>query len=44
MASATFWSQGALEQKHAKRYAAISYVTYGPYGIIDEESLPKRRA
>ncbi len=44
MASATFWSKGDLEQKHAKRFAGISYVTYGPYGIIDEESLPKRRA
>ena len=44
MASATFWSKGALDLKHAKRYAAISYVTYGPYGIIAEESLPKRRA
>ena len=44
MASATFWSKGELEQKHSKRYAAISYVTYGPYGIIAEESLPKRRA
>ena len=44
MASATFWSKGELELKHAKRFAAISYVTYGPYGIIAEESLPKRRA
>ncbi len=44
MASATFWSKGELEQKDSKRYAAISYVTYGPYGVIEEESLPKRRA
>ncbi len=44
MASATFWSKGEIELKHAKRFAAISYVTYGPYGIIAEESLPKRRA
>ncbi len=44
MASATFWSKGEFEQKHSKRFAAITYVTYGPYGIIDEESLPKRRA
>jgi hypothetical protein len=44
MASATFWSKGELEQNYSKRYAAISYVTYGPYGIIDEGSLPKRRA
>ena len=44
MASATFWSKGELEQNHSKRFAAISYVTYGPHGIIDEGSLPKRRA
>ncbi len=44
MASATFWSKGELEQNYSKRYAAISYVTYGPYGIIDEGSLPNRRA
>ena len=44
MASATFWSKGELELSHSKRYAAISYVSYGPYGIIDDESLPKRRA
>ena len=44
MASATFWSKGELEQNYSKRFAAISYVTYGPYGLIDEGSLPKRRA
>lgn len=44
MASATFWSKGALEQNHATRYAAISYVTYGPFGIIPEESHPRRSA
>ncbi len=44
MASATFWSKGELEQNHRKRYGVLTYVTYGPYGIIDDESLPKRRA
>jgi hypothetical protein len=44
MASATFWSKGELELKHSKRYASMFFVTYGPYGVIDEESLPKRRA
>ena len=43
MASASFWSKGRLEQNHDKRFAAISYVTYGPYGIIPEQSLPKAR-
>ena len=44
MASATFWSKGELELEHSKRYATMFFVTYGPYGIIDEESLPNRRA
>jgi hypothetical protein len=43
MASATFWSRGSIEQKHTKRFAAISYVTYGPRGIIPEKSLPNAR-
>ena len=42
MASATFWSKGELELKHSERFAAISYVTYGPYGVIAEESLPNK--
>jgi hypothetical protein len=41
MASATFSSQGEIAQKHAKRFAAISYVTYGPHGIIAEQSYPR---
>ncbi len=44
MASATFWSKGELEQQYSERFAAISYVSYGPYGIIAEESYPERRA
>jgi hypothetical protein len=43
MASATFWSKGRIDQNHSKRYAAISYVTYGPHGIIAEESHPNAR-
>ena len=43
MASATFWSRGQIDQTHAKRFAAISYVTYGPQGIIPEKSLPNVR-
>ena len=44
MASANFWSKGELDQSHEGRYACISYVTYGPYGIIDEHSHPAARA
>lgn len=44
MASADFWSRGPIEQRHEKRFAAITYASYGPYGIIPEESLPARRA
>jgi len=44
MASATFWTRGELEQDYDGRYAAISYVTYGPYGIIDEHSHPAASA
>jgi hypothetical protein len=42
MASANFWSQGELEQKHTGRYAALSFVSYGPKGIIPEQSFPHR--
>ena len=44
MASADLWSKGELDLNHTGRFAAISYVSYGPYGIISEESLPNRRA
>ena len=44
MASADFWSKGELEQKHSKRFAAITYASYGPQGIIPDESFPARRA
>ena len=43
MASANFWSRGELEQNHEGRFAALSYVTYGPDGIIDEHSHPAAR-
>jgi len=44
MASANFWSKGELEQEHEKRFAAITYASYGPYGIIPEESFPNRQS
>jgi hypothetical protein len=43
MASANLWSKGELDLSHSGRFAAISYVSYGPHGIIVEESLPHRR-
>ena len=39
MASATFSSKGEINQKHARRFAATSYVTYGPHGIIAEHGF-----
>lgn len=44
MGSATYEANGALPMAHAKRYAALTFVTYGPYGIIDEESYPLEAA
>ena len=43
MASATFWSNGELAQRHTNRFAAISCASYSPHGIISEDSLPARR-
>ena len=40
MGSATYWTRGELKQDYEDSYAAISFVTYGPYGIIDEHSHP----
>lgn len=44
MASADFWAKGDITHNHAKRFATVTYVSYGPSGIIPEESLPERRA
>jgi len=44
MASGTYWSRGELDQDHDGRYAYMSYVTYGPHGIIDEHSHPAASA
>jgi hypothetical protein len=44
MASGNYWSKGELDQKHAGRFAALSFVSYGPHGIIAEESFPHRAA
>jgi hypothetical protein len=29
--------------KHKGRFAAISFATYGPQGLVAKESLPQRR-
>jgi hypothetical protein len=42
MASANYWADEVLKQQHENRFAAITYVSYGPQGIIESESLPKR--
>lgn len=42
MASASFWSKGELDLTHSGRFAAMSFVSYGPHGIISEESFPNR--
>jgi hypothetical protein len=44
MASATFWSRGALDQDYRKKFAAITYVSYGPQGVIADQSHPRRSA
>lgn len=42
MASGNFSSQGELMQKHHGKFASISYVTYGPLGVIAELSYPAK--
>jgi hypothetical protein len=44
MASASFWSKGEIAHKHKDRFAALTFASYGPYGIIAQESHPKRSA
>jgi hypothetical protein len=42
--SSTYWSKGTITQNHRNRYGFITYVTYGPYGIIEEHSYPQAQA
>jgi hypothetical protein len=42
--SGTFNGSGDLAFDRSKRYGAATYVAYGPYGLIDEESAPAVRA
>ena len=43
MASADMWSRKHVELEHRGRFAAMFFATYGPYGLIPEESQPARR-
>jgi hypothetical protein len=43
MASADFWAKGELEHNHKKRFASVTFASYGPYGIIPAESFPERQ-
>ena len=38
--SSTFQSTGVVEQSYSGCYGLLTIVTYGPYGIVDEESYP----
>ncbi len=40
MASSSFSSRGTIEQEHKGCYGFLSFVSYGPYGIIKEQSHP----
>ena len=40
MASSTFWSKGELPQNYNGCYGFLTVTTYGPYGLIDEQSYP----
>jgi len=41
MASATFTSEGPINQSYSDRYGFLTFVTYGPYGIVEESSYPQ---
>jgi hypothetical protein len=44
MASSRFRSEGAVSQQHANCYGFLTYVTYGPHGVMEEHSYPQREA
>ena len=44
MGSASFWSKGELDLQHEGRFAALTFASYGPHGIIPEHSFPNRSA
>ena len=38
--SADFQAEGELAHEHSGRYGFLTYVGYGPYGVIEEHSYP----
>jgi hypothetical protein len=40
MVSSKFWTKGPITQDHNNRYGFLTISTFGPYGIIEEESYP----
>ena len=44
MASSTFKSNGAISHDHTNAYGFLTFVTYGPYGVIDDQSHPLAEA
>lgn len=44
MGSANLWSKGELDQTHESCYATMFFASYGPQGIIEQESTPHRNA
>ena len=41
MAGSTFWSKGDLPQNYQNCYGFLTVTTYGPQGIIEEQSYPQ---
>jgi hypothetical protein len=39
-ASSTFWSKSGISQNHQKCYGFLTLATYGPHGIVEEQSYP----
>jgi hypothetical protein len=42
--SSTFWSEGQVQQNYQNSYGFLTYVTYGPYGVIEDLSYPKAQS
>jgi hypothetical protein len=41
MASATYSTFGAIPQNYQKVYGYLTVATYGPYGVIEDQSYPR---
>jgi hypothetical protein len=42
--SGDYWAKSTLPMNGRKRFAYLTYASYGPYGVIEEESHPIARA